>query len=289
MVQSSYNIFLGGFHGCVTCRRSRRGLGSAVSEFLAKQDIRVFSCDIKEQSSVNKNVVPIYIDVTDPASIKKAFEIVSSETSKIFAIITIAGVFSMDSIVEIPEDKFNNILEINLSGVYRVNKTFLPLLEKGGRIIVTTSEVANLRPYPFSGMYCMTKTALERYADTLRLELQLIGIKVINIKPGPFKTDMLACTNSEAEKLVENTELFKVGTKRFVSVINSKKGAAKDPSVLAQVYYKALTAKHPKFTYYKNAGLGLKVFSRLPRRLQAALIRLVLRENKRSNSNDCFL
>ncbi len=254
------------------------GLGSAVGEYLAQRSIRVFSCDINEHSFSYENIVPVYMDVTDQASVEKAFKIVSSMTAGLFAVISIAGVFSMDSIVEISEEKFRNILEINLSGVYRVNKTFLPLLDKDGRIIVTTSEVANLRPYPFTGMYCMTKSALECYADTLRLELQLIGIKVINIKPGPFKTDMLACTNSEAEKLVENTELFKVGTKRFVSVINSKKSVAKDPCILAEVYYKALTSKHPRFTYYKNAGLGLKVFSSLPRRLQAALIRLVLRE-----------
>ena len=259
------------------------GLGSAVGVYLAQRGIRVFSCDIKEHNCVGENIVPINMDVTDRASIEQAFDTVSSMSSSLSALISIAGVFSMDSIVEIPEEKFRNILEINLTSVYRVNKTFLPLLEQGGRIIITTSEVANLKPYPFNGMYCMTKTALECYTDTLRLELQLIGIKVINIKPGPFKTNMLTCTNSEAEKLVRNTKLFKVGTKRFVSVINSKKGAAKDPSVLAKVYYKALTAKHPRFTYYKNAGLGLKVFSRLPRRLQAALMRLILRENKRSN------
>ena len=261
------------------------GLGRAVGEYLAQRSMRVFSCDIKEQSSVHKNIVPVYMDVTDLSSVNKAFETVSSKTNKLFAIISIAGVFSMDSIVEIPEDRFNKILEINLSGVYRVNKTFLPLLEEGGRIIVTTSEVANLKPYPFNGMYCMTKTALECYADTLRLELQLIGIRVINIKPGPFKTDMLKNTNTEAENLVKNTKLFKVGTKQFVSIINSKKGVAKDPGALAEVYYKALTSKHPRFTYYKNAGLGLKTFSKLPRRLQAALIRLVLKENKRSNQH----
>ncbi len=254
------------------------GLGSAVGEYLAHRGFRVFSCDIKKQRNSHENIIPVYMDITEPASVAKAFDTVSFKTSNLFAIISIAGVFSMDSIVEIPEEKFNKILEINLSGIYRVNKTFLPLLEKGARIIITTSEVASLKPYPFNGMYCMTKTALECYADTLRLELQFIGIKVINIKPGPFKTDMLKKTNTEAEKLVENTELFKVGTKQFVSIINSKKGVAKDPSVLAEVYYKALTSKHPRFTYYKNAGLGLKAFSKLPRRLQAALIQLVLKE-----------
>ena len=60
----------------------------------------------------------------------------------------------MDSIVEIPEEKFGKILEINLSGVYRVNKTFLPPAGRRRADIVTTSEVANLKPYPFNGMYC---------------------------------------------------------------------------------------------------------------------------------------
>lgn len=254
------------------------GLGSAVALYLAERGMRVFSCDITEQNNSHKNIVPFFTDIKDQNSIDKTFTEASSLTDGLSAIISLAGVFMMDSFIEIPEENLKHIIEVNLMGVYRINKTFFPLLKKGGRIIVTTSEVAGLKSVPFNGMYCLTKTALEYYADTLRLEMQLLGYKVINIKPGPFKTDMVQSTTNEADNLVKNTKLFKMGTERFNSIIRSKTGVSKDPSDLSKVYYKAITSQHPRLTYYKNSGLGLKILSVMPRRLHAFVIKQILKK-----------
>ncbi len=193
------------------------------------------------------------------------------------ALISIAGVFVMDSFIEIPEEKLAHMIDVNLMGVYRVNKAFLPLLKKNGRVIITTSELAGQKPLPFNGIYAMTKTALQCYADSLRLELSLLGINVITIKPGAFDTNMVSGTIKQAEQMCENTKLYKMGTKRFLSIIQSKTGTAKNPKELAKVFYKALTAKHPRLTYYKNAGLMLKLYSALPRRLQMFVISRILK------------
>ncbi|MBT7122560.1 MAG: SDR family NAD(P)-dependent oxidoreductase, partial [Clostridia bacterium] len=141
----------------------------------------------------------------------------------------------------------------------------------------TTSELAGQKPLPFNGIYTMTKSALETYADSLRLELQLIGVKVINIKPGAFDTQMVSSTDAQAKQLMKNTKLYKMGAQKFVAVMHSQTGGAKDPDVLAKVFHKALTAKCPRMTYYKNASVGLKLYSIMPRRLQAFVIRLILK------------
>ena len=49
----------------------------------------------------------------------------------------------------------------------------MPLLKKGSKIIITTSELAPLDPVPFTGSYAVTKGALDKYAYSLRMELQL--------------------------------------------------------------------------------------------------------------------
>jgi len=253
------------------------GIGRTAAVYLAEKGVRVFSCDIAEQTDAHKNIVPLSVDITAPESIEKAYREVAEKTDGLAAIISIAGVYVMDSFVEVPEENLSKIIDVNLMGVYRINKAFLPLLQDNGRIIITTSEVAGLKQFPFNGMYGMSKTALECYADSLRLELQLLGIKVINIKPGAFDTKLVDNTHEQAKRMAENTKLYKMGTKRFLSIMQSKTGTAKDPEILAKVYYKALTAKRPKLTYYKNAGLGMKLYSLLPRRLAAFVIRLILK------------
>ena len=252
------------------------GIGSAAAHYLAERGIRVFSCDVTNQKA-HKNIVPYITDISDQKSIDRTYQKIASVTTELSAIISLAGIYFMDSFIEITEEKLCRIVEVNLMGVYRINKTFLPLLKKDGRIIITTSELAGQKPLPFNGMYAMTKTALQCYADSLRLELALVGIKVINIKPGPFDTGMVASTNGQAEQMAAQTKLYKIGMNKFITIMQSKTNTAKDPGILAKVYYKALTSKHPRLTYSKNAGLGLKLYSVLPRRLQMSIIKWILK------------
>lgn len=252
------------------------GLGRAAAKFLAERGIRVFSCDIAEQKKTADNIIPLVTDITNQESITTAYNEVSNMSDGLEAVISIAGIYIMDSFVEIDEDRLKKIIDVNLMGVYRINKTFLPLLNKGGRIIITTSELAGQKPLPFNGIYTMTKTALECYADSLRLELAFLGYKVITVKPGAFDTQMASKTNYQANSLMNKTKLYKMSTKRFVDIINSQTGTAKDPKMLAKVFYKALTKKNPKLTYYKNAEIGLKFYSILPRRLQEFILRKIL-------------
>ena len=253
------------------------GLGCAIGAYLAERGNRVFSCDIGSTHCEHKNVVALTMDITDGDSVAKTYDVVSSMCDGIDAIISIAGVYVMDSFIEIIEETPAHILDVNLMGVYRVNKTFLPLLSKGGRIVITTSELAGQKPLPFNGIYTMTKSALETYADSLRLELQLIGIKVITIKPGAFNTQMVSSTDAQAKALMKNTKLYKMGTERFVSIMHSQTGTAKDPLVLAKLFYKVLSVNRPHLTYYINASYGLKMYSAMPRRLQAFVIRRILK------------
>lgn len=63
------------------------------------------------------------------------------------------------------------------------------MLANGGRIVITSSELAPLDPLPFTGLYAITKSAVEKYAYSLRMELSLHGISVSVIRPGAVNTD----------------------------------------------------------------------------------------------------
>lgn len=247
------------------------GLGHAMVERLVANGWKVFAADINKDalrsSMHDPNVLPVVVDVTDPESIRNAYEAVSSSTARLDGIVNFAGIMGVGSLTDIPEERLARILDVNVMGTYRVNKQFLPLVQAAkGRIVNISSELGWHSAPPFNGPYAMSKHAIEAYSTALRRELALLDIKVITIQPGPFRTDMVAgiegaFTQAEGE------------TTKFASVLAALKGlaakqvnSAHDPDILAQVIETSLTVKRPK-----------PVYSVKPDPLRSALEKLPLR------------
>jgi NAD(P)-dependent dehydrogenase (short-subunit alcohol dehydrogenase family) len=182
------------------------------------------------------------------------------------------------SLTDIPEERLARILDVNVMGTYRVNKQFVPMVEAAhGRIVNVSSETGWQSAAPFNGPYAMSKHAIEAYSTALRRELALLGIQVITIQPGPFRTSMVegierAFTQAEAE------------TPRFARVIHKlKKLAAKqvrlahDPAILAGVIEVALTTKRPKPVYSVRPDPLRSSLERLPTRAVDRIYVTVLR------------
>ena len=189
---------------------SASGMGRATALKLAKNGWYVFSLDIKSSGETHENIEEIKVDVTDMESIVSAYNIVKAKTDKIDALINFAGIIMMNSLIEIKEEDFVRIFNINLFGVYRVNKTFFSLIQKGkGKVIITTSELAQNKILPFNAIYAISKKALDAYSQGLTMELGLLNIPVITLRPGAVETPILVDSNKEMEELNSNTELYK--------------------------------------------------------------------------------
>ena len=173
------------------------GLGHATTERLVANGWKVFAADISKDllrsSMHDPDVVPVVIDVTDQESIQSAYDAVASQTDRLDGIVNFAGIMGVGSLTDIPEERLARILDINVMGTYRVNKTFLPLVEAArGRIVNLSSETGWQSAAPFNGPYAMSKHAIEAYSTALRRELALLDIKVVTIQPGAFRTNMVA-------------------------------------------------------------------------------------------------
>ncbi len=99
------------------------GMGRATVSALVAQGYGVFALD-RQVGGPSENVYPIAADVTDSASLAAAADVVAKVTDKLFAVVHFAGVYMMDSLVEMDESAFRRIVDINLTGAYLVNKTF---------------------------------------------------------------------------------------------------------------------------------------------------------------------
>lgn len=251
------------------------GMGNAICTLLSQKGCKVYGLDCRKPAHLP---CPFLLcDVTNPDSVQQAFAEVKSHTGSVDAIVHTAGIYDLDSLVEIDEERFRRIFEINLFGVYRINKTFLPLLHKGSRIILTTSELAPLDPLPFTGIYAITKTALEKYAFSLRMELNLLGISVSVIRPGAVKTGLLGDSTRALDAFVTHTKLYPCNAKRFQAIVNSVESKSISPDEIARTVWNALTARHPKFVYNKNRNIALRLLHVLPAHLQVWIIQQILK------------
>lgn len=253
------------------------GLGSAVCEYFASKGIRVFALDIGEKDLENENITYIKLDVTSEESVNAAFAAVSALTDRLDAVIHLAGVYMMDAYAEMSEERFKRILDINLLGVFRVNKAFLPLLRNGGRVMITTSEVAPIDPLPFNGIYSLSKTALDSYAQSLRLELALLDIPVVIIQPGAFSTGLIGESDIQMRALCERTKLYKANSAKFREIMDRVTTKALPPVELAKLIYKAFSKKRPKFVYSKNRSFLLRLYSAMPTGIQVFALKTLLK------------
>ena len=257
------------------------GMGYETAKTLSKNGFTVFALD-KTAGTPEPNIIPIETDLKDAESVNRAFGLVKEKTDRIFAVIHFAGIYRLDSLVEMSEERFTEIFDVNLFGVYRINKAFLPLLKEKSRIIVTTSELAPTDPLPFTGIYAVTKAALEKYAFSLRMELQLKGISVTVLRPGAVKTGLLSASTAELENFCRNTGIYTYNAEKFRKIVNKVEAKNVPPEKIAKVALRTLTVRRPKYVYNINRNPLLRLLNALPDRWQTKIIGKILKNDKKT-------
>lgn len=252
------------------------GMGQRTVELLSGQGFCVFALD-RNAGGPRENVIPITADITDESSVTAAFETVKKVTDELFAIVHFAGVYMLDSLVEMEKEAFAKAFEINVFGAFLVNKTFLPLLKKDSRILITTSELAPLAPLPFTGIYAVTKGTLDNYAYSLRMELQLLGISVSVLRAGAVNTGMLSVSTEALDRFCDKTRLYSCNADRFKTIVDKVEARHIPPEKFAEKVWKILKTARPGFTYAINRNPLLLLLNCLPKRMQLWAIKQVLK------------
>ena len=252
------------------------GMGRATTELFKNRGMRVFALDIKV-GEPEENIVPIAVDITSEESVKEAFLKVKKETDELYAIIHFAGIYMLDSLMEMSTEAFDRIFDINMRGAFLINKIFLPLLSDDSRILITTSELAPLDPLPFTGIYALTKAALDKYAYSLAMEVQLFGIKVSVLRAGAVDTGMLGASTNALDRFCANTALYSCNAKRFKNIVESVEARCVSPIRIAKKCYSVVNKKKPAFVYTINRNCLLLLLNILPKRFQLWVIKEILK------------
>ncbi len=137
-----------------------------------------------------ENVLALDLDVTDSGQVHAAAKAAEERFGRIDVLVNNAGYGYQAAIEEGEEDEIRAMFDANVFGLFAMTRAVLPGMRarRSGHIINITS-MAGFMGLPGSGYYAATKHAVEGFSDSLRLEVAPLGIKVIGVEPGPFRTD----------------------------------------------------------------------------------------------------
>jgi NAD(P)-dependent dehydrogenase (short-subunit alcohol dehydrogenase family) len=176
--------------GCST------GFGRELSEILIERDYRVVAtardpakiADIVEGHA--ETALALTLDVDKSQEIEAAARAAHRRFGRIDVLVNNAGYGYLAAIEEGEDADVRAMFETNFFGLAAMTRAVLPIMraQKSGAI-VNISSMGGFIGFPGSGYYAATKFAVEGLSESLSKEVSPLGIKVVIVEPGPFRTD----------------------------------------------------------------------------------------------------
>ena len=165
---------------------ANRGLGRAlVDEALSRGAKRVYAASRHPMVVPDTRVIPLTLDVTNPAQILEA----AGAVEELDILINNAGVSVGDDLSE--RAAFERHLAVNLYGTLDVTQAFLPALTRSRGAVVNVVSLGAIAAVPVLPAYSVSKAAALSLTQSLRALLAARGVSVLAVMPGPIDTDMV--------------------------------------------------------------------------------------------------
>ena len=178
------------------------GIGYGAAKELIHRGYTVFGSVRKKEdgervgSELGGRFVPLLFDVTDSRAINDAFNLTKEvlKDEGLGGVINNSGISVSGPVELLTVEEFQHNFDVNVFGVLRVIKTFLPLLGASSQITTSPGRILNISSVagkfcaPYMAPYNGTKHALEGISNSLRLEMERYGIEVVIVGPGPVQT-----------------------------------------------------------------------------------------------------
>ena len=230
------------------------GIGRRTTELLASRGYFVYAGARKQKDlealNALENVAAVRLDVTIQDEIDAAVETVRKGGRGLYGLVNNAGVFTGGPLIETDIGELQWLFDVNVYGVYRVTRSFAPLIiESKGRII-NISSISGVLDWPMGGPYSMSKHAIEAYNDTLALEMARFDVGVSVIEPGNYKSDIsMTARNRMAKKALQLEGTKYADEWAGMSDSPEDRSQHKEPDEVAEAALHALFDDNPKLRY----------------------------------------
>jgi len=183
------------------------------------------------------------LDVTNKSEVAEAVATAQSTFGSIDVLVNNAGYGYVGAIEESEEDEVRAMVDTNFFGLARMIRAVLPEMRKRRRgFIVNISSNGGLQAFPGFGYYNSTKFAVEGLSEALEKEVAPLGIKVLLVEPGPFRTDWAGRSLKRTkERIPEYAETAGAPLERLISGSGKQVG---DPVRAGEVIIKAVESEN---------------------------------------------
>ena len=254
------------------------GMGKAIARRLIDDGYLVYVAARstgKMADLVQLGAVALRMDISKDAEIVAAVAAIAERSGGVDVLVNNAGYGLYGPVEEIGLDEARYQFEVNVFGAARLTQLLLPAMRAKGRGTIVNITSMGGKIYTVLGAwYHATKHALEGWSDSLRLELEPFGIRVVVIEPGLIETGFGAAASTNILERSGDGPYAKVAQSVAASMERSYgHGRGTDPKVIAEVVGEAVKSPRPKTRYaagkyakmmiWVHKWLGDRVFDRL--------------------------
>ncbi len=201
------------------------GIGYAAAERFIEEGAIVFIADFDDNAGntaanqLGENATFVQVDVANRDSVKKLVETVIVHAGRIDILVNNAGITRDAMLTKMTEDQFQQVLDVNLSGVFHCTLEVSPhMIAAGYGKIINTSSVSGVYGNVGQTNYAATKAAIVGMTKTWAKELGRKGINVNAVAPGFTETDMVKkMPETVLEKMRSIVPLQRLGTPRDIA------------------------------------------------------------------------
>lgn len=197
-----------------------RGIGRATALALAKEGVNIGLIGrtagnvekvAEEVKSLGVKAFYATADVKEAAEAEQAVASIKKELGSIDILINNAGISKFGGFLELTPDEWENIIQVNLMGVYQVTRAVLPeMIERKTGDIINISSTAGQKGAPATSAYSASKFAVLGLTESLMQEVRKHNIRVSALTPSTVASDMsidLNLTDGNPEKVMQPEDL----------------------------------------------------------------------------------
>ncbi len=238
------------------------GIGAITANFLADKGFKVYGTS-RHPKEDHKGFNLIQLDVLDKNSIEKAVNGIIQKEGRLDVLINNAGMGITGPVEETPTEEVRRAFETNFFGALEVIKAVLPQMRKQQQgLIINVTSIAGYMGLPYRGIYSTTKGALEIVTESLSMEVKQFNVKVTNIAPGDFATNIASGRyHTPVYKDSPYAEIYR----KNLDLMDQHVDSGKDPILIARQIYKIINDPNPKLHY--KVGEFMQKFSIVLKRI----------------------
>ena len=204
-------------------------------------------------SDAGVEVETVIIDVNDAAQCE---EIVGGRS--LFGLVNNAGYGLTGAVEDVPEQEARALFDTMVFAPMRLSRLVLTAMRRAGEgRIVNISSVAGRTTAPFAGWYTGAKHALEALSDAMRIEVASLGVKVVLVEPGGFRTNIWDDFEGDAARWTERGSRHAEAYRRSLDGQKRLDRLMGQPETVAKVVVAALGARLPRARYLVGADAQL--------------------------------